>query len=491
MSNLSELLPAGAGAKSAEFVASGTLSNGVAVGLKSDGEIEVIAETNNVETLGSAASSGSGNKQYVVACFDPSQNRFLIAYSDYGSNNYGKLVTASVSGSTLTFGTEYVYYSGAINSWVGLAYVPPSQKSVLAYKNVNEKGRAGLVSISSSGNPTLNGSYQFANYVYAVRYDVCYDASSGNVFFAYTDGSADLAGVVGSISGNTITYGSEVVKANSRTTAYARCAATTGGQVVTIYDRSGTTYTTLGNISGTAFTWATSDVSTTAVDTDSWDFCYDTTANKVVYFAADAGNSYYPSYRVGTISGTGTGASVSWSTATVVESGSRFYERIGYIPASNTYAVWYRTASNTYQVLGATLSGTTLTFPLAAKVMANFPTNTWHVAIAANTTQSSANAAAFAIDLSGAGNSVRRMYGASFTPGYTSTNVSSFIGITDQAIANTSTGAVIVQGGVSDKVSGLTTGSDYYVQANGTLSTSTSSVPAGRALSATSILLEG
>jgi len=50
---------------------------------------------------------------------------------------------------------------------------------------------------------------------------------------------------------------------------------------------------------------------------------------------------------------------------------------------------------------------------------------------------------------------------------------------------------VIVQGGVSTNVSGLTIGSDYYVQANGTLSTTTSTVPAGRALSATSILLEG
>ena len=72
-----------------------------------------------------------------------------------------------------------------------------------------------------------------------------------------------------------------------------------------------------------------------------------------------------------------------------------------------------------------------------------------------------------------------------------SANYTSFIGITDQAIANTATGAVIVQGGVSEKVTGLTTGSDYYVQDDGSLSTTVSSVPAGRALSSTSILLEG
>ena len=37
----------------------------------------------------------------------------------------------------------------------------------------------------------------------------------------------------------------------------------------------------------------------------------------------------------------------------------------------------------------------------------------------------------------------------------------------------------------------LATGTDYYVQTDGTLNTTVTTVPAGRALSATSILLEG
>ena len=72
-----------------------------------------------------------------------------------------------------------------------------------------------------------------------------------------------------------------------------------------------------------------------------------------------------------------------------------------------------------------------------------------------------------------------------------STNSADFIGITKEAIADTATGLVTPQGGVNTSVSSLTTGSDYYVQNDGTLSTTVSSVPAGRALSTTSILLEG
>ena len=493
MSNLSELLPTGGGQNVVDFVANGTLPNGAAVGLKSDGTIEAIAQTNNVETLGTAASSGSTNKQRIVASFDPSENLFLVAYSDY-NNNYGYLITASVSGSTLTFNsTPYAYYSGTIDTNVGLAYVPTDQRTCLVYENVNGRGRAGMVSINSSGVPFLNGSYQMPEYIYAIRYDVCYDATSGNLFFAYTEGSGDLIGVVGSISGNVISYGTEVIKANTRVSRYVRCVATTGSQIAVVYDKgtapsgSGTTYATIATISGTSFTWGTSDVLIMPGGTDSWDFVYDTTASKLVFLGTDAGNSYYPSYRVGTISGTGTGASVSWSTTTVVESGTRYQERIGYIPASNSYAVWYKTASNTYQVLGATLSGTTLTFPLAAKVMVNFPTNTFHVGIAVDTTQ--INVAAFAVNLAGAGNSSRLMYGASFSPAYTSTNVSSFIGITAEAISNAATGPVNVYGGINTAQTGLTIASDYYVQEGGTLSTASASpaIKVGQAVSATTI----
>jgi len=72
-----------------------------------------------------------------------------------------------------------------------------------------------------------------------------------------------------------------------------------------------------------------------------------------------------------------------------------------------------------------------------------------------------------------------------------SANYTAFIGITDQAIANGASGKVVVQGGVNSKVTSLTIGSDYYVQSNGTLSTTATAVPAGRALSTTSMLLEG
>jgi hypothetical protein len=65
-----------------------------------------------------------------------------------------------------------------------------------------------------------------------------------------------------------------------------------------------------------------------------------------------------------------------------------------------------------------------------------------------------------------------------------------FIGITDAAISDTASGSVTIKGGISTNVSSLTPNATYYVQANGTLSTTTSTVLAGKALSSTSINLD-
>ena len=75
------------------------------------------------------------------------------------------------------------------------------------------------------------------------------------------------------------------------------------------------------------------------------------------------------------------------------------------------------------------------------------------------------------------------------------TNLSetNFIGITEGIYADGSTATVMLPGGISTNQTGLAIGSTYYVQANGTISTTVDApaVIAGRALSATSIFLKG
>ena len=99
MSNLSELLPAGAGAKSASFVASGTLGSGVTVALKADGTVEAVAAV--AQSAGSPVVFESGISQYVSSTFDSANNKVVIAYRNETNSDYGTAVVGTISGTSI------------------------------------------------------------------------------------------------------------------------------------------------------------------------------------------------------------------------------------------------------------------------------------------------------------------------------------------------------------------------------------------------------
>ena len=76
----------------------------------------------------------------------------------------------------------------------------------------------------------------------------------------------------------------------------------------------------------------------------------------------------------------------------------------------------------------------------------------------------------------------------------TNLTTSNFIGIADGAYADGITASIQMRGHIDDAQSGLTIGSEYFVQADGTLALTADgtvgSIPAGTALSSTKILIK-
>ena len=93
--------------------------------------------------------------------------------------------------------------------------------------------------------------------------------------------------------------------------------------------------------------------------------------------------------------------------------------------------------------------------------------------------------------LSGSGN--ERPTASVFRDSSSNLTATNFLGTATAAYTNGQTASIMLQGGISDNQSSLTVGSTYFVQPLGTLATSagTPSVIAGRAVSATSLLLNG
>jgi len=473
MSNLTDLLPAGAGGKQVSFVASGTIGNGVTVALKTDGTVEAV--TGVEEGAGSPSVFESGSTQYTATTYDSANNKIVIAYSDAGNSSYGTAVVGTVSGTSISFGTAVVFNSGYTDN-TSATYDSANEKVVLAYRDGGNSYYGTAIVGTVSGTSISFGAEAVFNSGFADYISATYDSTNGKVVIAYRDGSNSSYGtaIVGTVSGTSISFGAEAVFRSANSEHVTATYDSANNKVVIAYLVTATGWAIVGTVSGTSISFGSAVVFETAGSTY-LSATYDSTNEKIVI--AYRGNLSYGTAIVGTVSGT----SISFGTAAVFESGQVLDISATYDSTNGKVVIAYRDTDNSSYgtaVVG-TVSGTSISFGSPAvfetadsrDISAVYDSTNGKVVIA----------------YQDQGNS---LYGTSvvFTVG--STNSASFIGISDAAISDTASGSVTIKGGISTNVTGLTANSTYYVQTDGSLSTTVSSVLAGKALSSTSINLD-
>lgn len=499
MSNLSDLLPAGSGGKQVDFVASGTLPNGKPVILKSNGQVEVVAESGATESIpaGSEAVFNSGTTVNTSVSFNPNvANQFVVAYTDNGNSEYGTAIVGTVSGTTISFGSEVVFNSSQV-AQSKIAFDPnTSGKFVIAFNEGAANSTAGKVIVGTISGTSLSFGTKVAwNGTSATGwFSIEYDPNTANkVAISYRDGGGSNYGkaIVGTVSGTSISFGSEVTFNGSSTfyTGLSFDAGNSGTFVVTYGDAGNSSRGTaiIGTISsGTVISFGSEYVFSSST-THYTNVAFDpSTAGVFVVTYTDAGNSSAATAEVGTVSGTSIsfGSAVVFSTKPPLTSAPAFNQN-----KAGSFVVVYEDSSSPnggYAIVG-TVSGTSLSFG-SEQVYNSGNTGSYSVAVDSNTSGK------FVIIYNDGSNS---NYGTgilgqlnSVVTNLTSTN---FLGITDAAISSGATGSVTVKGGVATNLSSLAIGSTYYVQPAGTLATSagTPSVEAGKAISATSLILKG
>ena len=213
MSNLSDLLPAGAGGKQVNFVASGTLPSGQTVALKTDGT--VISISSDVPTTVFSDQGGSSVNN-INGYFDVTQNKIFVSYANASTSKCDGVVGTVSSDGSITFGTA-AQISAKTNSGVSNASV---------YSTTDQKG---VVIITDSS------SYRLYAYVITI---------SGTSFSVGTEVE------VGDTNG-------KVIKAEGKT-PLVYCS-NNSKFLLTYRDLGNSNYGTAiaGNISGTSTTWGT------------------------------------------------------------------------------------------------------------------------------------------------------------------------------------------------------------------------------------------
>ena len=489
MSTLSALLPASG---TSNFVASGILPNGIPVALKADGTIEAVNTTlpASIPSASSVTYSTNGQTNINKIAFDPNvANQFVIAYKDYGTTGgAGLAVVGTITGTTLTFGTPVVFNAKA--GYIRIVFDPSTTgRFVLIYRDDNSPNYATSIVGSLTGTTITFGTPVVFNSNSSYHNSISFDPNTAGKFVvAYEDrnNSSYATAVVGTVSGTTITYGTPVVF-NANEARYLNVAfdPSTANKILVAYADdfpNGYGKSIVGTVSGNSITFGTAvTFHATGVTRDIF-LSVDPNAAGKFAIAYEAVSSTQGRAVVGLITGT----AISFGDS--VEYRSQMNDHvITYNPnVANEFIIFTRGTAGAAIIVGK-VSGTAITFseesPLAGTMS--------EIDIAMNP-----NAAGQFISTylsSTDSNYGTAVVGRVEVLGGDPTNLTetNFIGTSTSTYADGETASVTLQGGITTNQTGLTAGSTYYVQPDGTLATSagTPSVVAGKALSETSLFL--
>jgi len=427
-------------------VASGTLPSGQPVIINADGTVSVVSETSVTQAAGSPTVFETASSTGITATFDSNSNKVVIAYTDNGNSFQGTAVVGTVSNTSITFGTPVVFNAGS-TKYSSATFDSNSNKVVIAYRDdgANDHGYA-IVGTVSGTSISFGSEVIFNASTMTSALSATFDSSSNKIVIAYQDkGNADYGtAIVGTVSGTSISFGTEVVFESAQTEDISATFDSNSNKIVIAYRDSGNTgdgTAIVGTVSGTSISFGSATVFDTA-STEKISIAYDTNAQKVVITYKDGGNSNYGTAIVGTVSGT----SISFGTEVVFESSFTESAKAIYDTTAQKIVIAYYDSNNSEYgtVISGTVSGTSISFD-SATVFESAAVDNIGVAY-------DSNANKVVVAYKDKGNSD---YGTSvvFQPGYTSTNLTSenYIGISKGgAVADTKGATVDIIGAIAD-----------------------------------------
>ena len=466
MTNLADLLPAGGGQNNTDFVADGAISSGAPVILTAAGKAApvsgdatvigspttvqqdvmgpivvseitgtnqtyvgfhnynggaskgtgyILTASNNVITPGAGADFTSVEPYYPSSCYDSVNNRIVQCWQEVGSPRFLKICVGSISGTTITWGTAInirQWSSGGLMYYARIAFDPDSGNWCLAYRDVTNSDKltafcgtvqSGTLTADRGVSPTvINSSLSdFSN--------LCYDTTQNRFIFIYdetgTNFYARAATSTGSGTGASLTVGSAALISNEAIKVWPLVVhdSTAGKNVIGFIGS--------GNEVKTAT--ATIDASTNAVT-------------------------------IGTVS-TIAGALTPENSL-----------GLAYDPTANKTLLVYRENPSPYYsyYVELTVSGSDIT---ASSSTVLYSANSQYKGLAYNATEKE-----IVIVIGDA-----TVYNKGFVFVFESSNLTStnLLGIASGAISDTATGTINTWGSRNEVQTGLTIGSDYYVQA--------------------------
>ena len=297
----------------------------------------VTAGTPTIITLnGSTTASG----KYTTLSSDNASNTVFLTTVNSYNNNYASSIAATLSGSTLTFGTENVFYTSTTYE-LGSTYDIDAKKLVVSYSKQDGVVIPATVSGTTLtfGSPTTFRSAQTGNLRNV------YDSSHKRVFISYAENNTAYGGAV--------VYAAESTNVSSFIGITSEAIANTATGKVNPQGGVATSSTP-----GAGSASASTQYDATGVEYNG--IAYDTNANRFLIAFADVSNSNHGTAVVGNISG----GTLSYGSPEVFENTGIQTPMLAFDSNANKVAIFYRNSSGYGSARVATIdpSNDTVTF---------------------------------------------------------------------------------------------------------------------------------
>ena len=489
--NLTNLPPGG---NQIDLVADGAIAAGKPCIIQTDGKAAQIAETLSPTNppVANGDSTVTHVKEMVSWAYDQARNRYVVigkagdAYWIYGTNNSGN--------TTFSWSSQFLLMGYALASCMA-CYHESQERTIFMWWNSQRTASVALQvathgpDVNSAADFNADVTYNVGNRarpiaaIYYSQVNVCCfmvqdnDSNLGILYMLDTTTSS-------TISQNVVNKKATITLDGSASIQFGGLA-TNGTVLVAAYKKgsnSGIYYKIITGTNNTTYT-ETSEAHYTdgSITVEQMDITYDSNAGKFVLVYKNASGNYLRVV-VGTLSGTGSSATISWGTPVEMSTEAITGMSCEYDPARKETLVVYGRTDALGFIRYVSISGTTPTWGDGVYLDGSFyPVTTRgdHFSVVHNPdTYQMAVAWQTGSNNSGTASRYELITGAGINSNLASAN-QNFLGFAEDAISDGATGTIKLQGNVVGNQSGLTPATWYAVNSNGTLSSGGSATSAG------------
>lgn len=200
--------------------------------------VGTVDNSDNSISFGSEVSYNAANSTNNTATFDSSNNKVVIAYRDGGNSNYGTAIVGTVSGTSISFGSEVVFAGSSAVQYNSAVFDSSNNKVVIAYRDDGNSGYGTTIVGTVSGTSISFGTAVVFASSGTVYPKAAFDSGLNQVGIAWRDdGDGEALDLrVGTVSGTSISFGTSIELAGDVEQSPIAYDSSSGQFVVSYHD---------------------------------------------------------------------------------------------------------------------------------------------------------------------------------------------------------------------------------------------------------------